>query len=276
MSEKNNPFGHKAKKRFGQNFLQDPHIIDRIVKSIHPTPDDCIVEIGPGLGALTTQLLPYCHKMHAIELDRDIIPKLRVSCATLGELILHEIDVLKFDFSTLDLTEKPLKVVGNLPYNISTPIMFHLLKYADRIQEMTFMVQKEVAERITAQPGSKNYGRLSIMLQYHCETHYLFTVPPHAFSPAPKVDSAIIRLTPYASPPHQADNENLFSQIITQAFSQRRKTLRNTLKNIISADMWNVLDIDAGLRPEMIPIEQFVKLSNVANQHQIDTTKKKD
>ena len=262
MNDKSNPFGHKAKKRFGQNFLQDPHIIDRIVRAINPKPGDNLVEIGPGLGALTTQLLPHCHAMHAIELDRDIIPKLRVSCATLGTLTLHEVDVLKFNFDQLHQPDTPLKVVGNLPYNISTPIMFHLLKYANIVGEMTFMVQKEVAERITAQPGSKDYGRLSIMLQYYCKALYLFVVPPHAFNPAPKVDSAIIRLTPYTQLPYPADNETLFAQLVSQAFSQRRKTLRNTLKNLVDDALWDRINIDPGLRPERISVEQFVMLAN--------------
>jgi 16S rRNA (adenine1518-N6/adenine1519-N6)-dimethyltransferase len=257
-----NPFAHKARKRFGQNFLQDPYIIDRIVNAVNPKPSQKIVEIGPGLGALTTELLPLCHEMDAIELDRDIIPKLRVSCATLGKLTIHESDVLKFDFRQLYTDNTRLKLVGNLPYNISTPIMFHILKYADIISEMIFMVQKEVAERITAQPGSRDYGRLSIMLQYHCETQYLFLVPPHAFIPAPKVDSAIIRMVPYATPPYKAENETLFAGLVAQAFSQRRKTLRNTLKTMVDNELWQTIDIDPSLRPEMITVEQFVKLSN--------------
>lgn len=266
MDNKKNPFAHKAKKRFGQNFLQDEYIIERIVKAINPKPDNKIVEIGPGLGALTTQLLPLCQTMDAIELDRDIIPKLRVSCATLGELTIHEIDVLKFDFNQLSNNDTKLKVVGNLPYNISTPIMFHLLKHANIIGEMIFMVQKEVAERITAQPGCKDYGRLSIMLQYHCETQYLFIVPPESFTPAPKVDSAIIRLIPYSQLPYLADDENLLSQIVTQAFSQRRKTLRNTLKKTVNDDLWEKSGIDPSLRPEMISVQQYVELSNLLNQ----------
>ncbi len=267
MNDKNNPLAHKARKRFGQNFLTDAHVIERIVKAINPKPGQRVVEIGPGLGALTTQLLPLCHDMDVIELDRDIIPKLRVVCATLGRLTIHACDVLAFDFNTLYTGNKPIKLVGNLPYNISTPIMFHLLKHEHIISEMIFMVQKEVAERITATPGGKSYGRLSIMLQYHCETQHLFTVPPHAFSPAPKVDSAIIRLVPHSELPHKAENVKLFSRIVTQAFSQRRKTLRNTLKGIVDAELWSKTDIDPGLRPETISIHQFVQLSNLLSKH---------
>ena len=266
MNKPPHPLAHKAKKRFGQNFLQDPHIIDRIVSAIAPTVDDNIIEIGPGLGALTSQLLPLCERMHAIELDRDIIPKLRVNCATLGELTIHETDVLKFDFNQLSQSGERLTVVGNLPYNISTPILFHILNYATIIDDMVFMVQKEVAERITAQPGNKDYGRLSIMLQYYCETQFLFIVPPESFTPAPKVDSAIIRLIPHKELPYRATDEKLFAKVVTQAFSQRRKTLRNTLKKMVTDDIWQTTNIDPTLRPENLSIKQFVCLANALTQ----------
>ncbi|MEW8584381.1 MAG: 16S rRNA (adenine(1518)-N(6)/adenine(1519)-N(6))-dimethyltransferase RsmA, partial [Candidatus Thiodiazotropha sp.] len=187
---------HHPRKRFGQNFLHDPGTIQRIVQAISPQPDDNLVEIGPGQGAITTELLPLVKRMHAIELDRDLVGPLALRCAALGELQIHNIDALKFDYSSLAEAAHSLRVVGNLPYNISTPLLFHLLDQSDQILDMHFMLQKEVVERMAAIPGNKSYGRLTVMLQARAEVTPLFTIGPGAFRPPPKVDSAFVRLLP--------------------------------------------------------------------------------
>lgn len=251
---------HYARKRFGQHFLHDQNIIEKIVGAIAPKPDDHIVEIGPGLGALTTKILPLTKKLDVIEIDRDIIPKLIAQCTGLGELIVHETDALKFDFAKLN--KDKLRLVGNLPYNISTPLLFHILNNTTLIQDMYFMLQKEVVERMAAQPGEEAYGRLSVMLQYHCQAQLLFLVPPHAFNPPPKVDSAIVKLTPYASLPFVARNYGLFAEIVRTAFTQRRKTLRNCLRTLIDEKQLIALEIDPNLRPEKLSVEDFVKIAN--------------
>lgn len=257
---------HKARKRFGQNFLTDNTVIDRIIHSIHPQHGDLMVEIGPGLGALTCPLLRRLGKLHVVELDRDIIPKLSQACGRFGELHIHNQDVLEFDFAGLTENSQPLRIVGNLPYNISTPILFHLIKYGPLIRDMHFMLQKEVVERMAAEPGGHEYGRLSVMLQYHCEVWSLFNVPSHAFRPQPKVESAIVRLVPHARAPVLVDDYTLFEQVVKQAFSQRRKTLRNTLKTICDADIIESAGIDPGLRPEQLTLTQYVELCNRINR----------
>jgi len=204
---------HKARKRFGQNFLHDPQVIQRIVNSIRPRAGQTMVEIGPGEGALTRELLPILGQLDVVELDRDLIPLLQSACTQLGELRIHQADALKFDFCQLSPGPAQLRVVGNLPYNISTPLLFHLLGMSHCIEDMHFMLQKEVVERITAGPGSGQYGRLSVMLQFHCESEMLFTVGPGAFRPAPKVDSAVVRLIPHRQPPVAVDPE-LLSQLV--------------------------------------------------------------
>ena len=256
--------GHRARKRFGQNFLHDEAVIDRILRAIAPRPGQTLVEIGPGLGALTVPLLETAHTLHVVELDRDVIPHLQQSCAGKGELHVHQLDALKFDFASLAHGEDSLRVVGNLPYNISTPLLFHLLDFAPLIADMYFMVQKEVALRMAAAPGGGDYGRLSVMLQWRCAVELLFPVGPGAFRPAPKVDSAFVRLVPHAAPPVQIDDEDVFSDLVRRAFSQRRKTLRNTLKGLLDEQGIREAGVDPGLRAEVLSLAQFAALANRA------------
>ncbi|GKT12669.1 MAG: 16S rRNA (adenine1518-N6/adenine1519-N6)-dimethyltransferase [Thiomicrorhabdus sp.] len=261
------PSSHKHKKQFGQNFLNNGRIIDQIVASIRPRPDDHLVEIGPGEAALTAPLIDIVKKMDIIEIDNDLIGPLKIKFATKPAFNLHHTDALKFDYAALlSESEQPLRVVGNLPYNISSPLMFHLLKYADQISDMHFMLQKEVVDRITANPGIKAYGRLSVMIQYACETEYLFTVGPENFTPPPKVDSAIIRLIPHKTKPFIADNEKAFSDVVRQAFSQKRKTLRNTMKGWLDSEQIESCGIEPSARAETIPVEGFVKMANLYHQ----------
>jgi len=262
--------GHRARKRFGQNFLHDPGVIQRIIDAVNPKPGDTVVEIGPGLGALTEQLFQAAGSLHVVELDRDLVARLEQRFGTEENVHIHSNDALKFDFSQLAGGNK-LRIVGNLPYNISTPLLFHLMKQIDCIRDIHCMLQKEVVDRICAGPGENNYGRLSIMIQYHCEAQHLFNVAPGAFQPPPKVDSAILRLTPHARPPIQVDNEDLFARLVAQAFSQRRKTLRNSLKNHLSADQIEAVGIDPTARPETLGLEDFARLSNRANSSQGST-----
>ena len=258
-----NPPVHKARKRFGQNFLQDQGIIRHIIASIKPQPHQGLVEIGPGLGAITEHLLAAAGALDVVELDRDLIPHLRIQFATYGNnLRIHEADALKFDFSQLSSKTDGLRIVGNLPYNISTPLIFHLLDYAPLIADMHFMLQKEVVLRLAAQAGENNYGRLSIMAQYFCQVENLFAVPPEAFDPRPKVESAIVRMMPYNQRPHPADNFQHFAQLVRTAFSQRRKTLHNNLKGIMDTSQLAQIDIDTSLRPERLTVADYVKISN--------------
>lgn len=265
MSKK--PVAHKARKRFGQNFLHDHGIIRRIIRSIAPHETDTMVEIGPGLGALTEELLAEAGELDAIELDRDLPPILRTKFFSYGDKFrIHEADAMKFDFTQLRRSEKRLRIVGNLPYNISTQLIFHLLSHADDVEDMHFMLQKEVVDRMAAGPGENNYGRLGIMAQYYCKVESLFVVPPGAFNPAPKVDSAIIRLTPYRELPYVADEVEQLQTVVRTAFNMRRKTLRNNLKPLLSAEEIEALNIDPGLRPEKLPISDFVAISNYLSQ----------
>ncbi len=253
---------HQARKRFGQNFLIDNHIINMIIHSVHPKPDENIVEIGPGLGAITTELLKSAGKLTVVELDRDLIPKIQSRSIGLGELSIHQADALKFDFAAL-ATQKKLRIVGNLPYNISTPLLFHLLKNTARIKDMYFMLQKEVVERICAKPNDASYGRLSIMVQYHCEVENLFNVGNDAFKPKPKVESAFVRITPHISLPHLANDFEKFADIVRTAFNQRRKTIQNILKPILSIEQIQQAGIDPKARPESLSIAQFARLANI-------------
>jgi len=266
---KTTPFTHKARKRFGQNFLTDQNIINRIVTSINAKPSDRLVEIGPGQGAITQQLIQACPQLQVIELDRDLIPILLAQFAKYPDFTIHQQDALRFDFETLMIEDQPLRIVGNLPYNISTPLIFHLLSYQDRIQDMHFMLQKEVVNRLVATAGEKNYGRLSIMVQYYCETEHLFAVPPECFNPQPKVDSAIVRLQPHKKLPYIADNVAHLSHLVNLAFQQRRKTLRNTLKQIADGDALQIaaekLGLNLSLRPENLSTKDYVNLSNTLN-----------
>ncbi|WP_404365268.1 16S rRNA (adenine(1518)-N(6)/adenine(1519)-N(6))-dimethyltransferase RsmA [Marinobacter sp.] len=253
--------GHQARKRFGQNFLQDPGVIERIVRSISPRPEDVMVEIGPGLGALTEEILAVNPRLQVVELDRDLIPVLRTKFFNYPDFRIHEGDALSFDFHQL-VTDRPLRIVGNLPYNISTPLIFHLLNQADIIQDMHFMLQKEVVQRMAAVPGDNNYGRLGIMTQYFCRVQPLFEVGPGAFRPSPKVDSAIVRLVPHRTLPHPARDLATLQLVVRTAFNARRKTLRKALGGLITVPELNALDIDDGLRPENLTLAQYVSIAD--------------
>ena len=255
--------GHRARKRFGQNFLHDIGVIQRIIDSVNPKPGDNIVEIGPGLGALTEHLFEAAGSIHVVELDRDLVERLQQRFKTKDNFHIHSSDALKFNFGALIRNNK-LRIVGNLPYNISTPLLFHLMEQVDSIQDIHCMLQKEVVDRICAGPGDNNYGRLSVMLQYYCQAQHLFNVGADAFQPSPKVESAILRLTPHAEPPVLIDDKKLFAQLVSQAFNQRRKTLRNSLKNYLSEDAIKSLDINPSARPETLNLIDFAKLSNHA------------
>ncbi|MGP9798350.1 16S rRNA (adenine(1518)-N(6)/adenine(1519)-N(6))-dimethyltransferase RsmA [Halomonas sp. 86] len=256
------PQQHRARKRFGQNFLRDLGIISRIVRSIGPREGDRLVEIGPGQGALTAPLLEAAGKLEVIELDRDLIPGLRVQFFNYPDFIIHEGDALKFDFAALKGDGPALRVVGNLPYNISTPLIVHLLTAGNAIADMHFMLQKEVVERLAAQPGGTDWGRLSVMAQYYCHVDQLFIVPPEAFVPRPNVDSAIVRLTPHASLPHVADDPALLFELVKLAFGQRRKTLRNNLKGRVSPETLEALGIDPTRRPQTLTVAEYVTIAN--------------
>ncbi len=254
---------HRARKRFGQHFLIDGNVVTRIVAAINPQQGDHIVEIGPGLGVLTEALLSCVPELDAVELDRDIIPKLAERCGKLGSLTIHEADALQFDFMALAGDKRPLRIVGNLPYNISTPLMFHLIESSQVISDMHFMLQKEVVNRLAAQPGNKDYGRLSVMMQFHCQVDSLFDVPPESFDPPPKVNSAVVRLIPYSEPPVKVNDVKILEKVVTQAFSQRRKTIRNTLKPLLSAEQMEKLGIDPVRRAETLSLSEFAELSNL-------------
>lgn len=258
MSNDRETDGHRARKRFGQNFLSDPNIIRRIIDAIRPQNGETMVEIGPGLGAMTAPLLERIEHLHVVEIDRDLIARLRERYPA-ERLSIHEGDALKFDFGALG---NPLRIVGNLPYNISTPILFHLAGFAERVKDMTFMLQKEVVMRMVAEPGTEDYGRLSVMLQYRFRMGRMFDVPPGAFRPAPKVMSSIVRLVPLPAEELTARDEDLLGAIVTAAFGQRRKTLRNTLREFLDEAGFAALDLDPGLRGERLSVADFVRIAN--------------
>jgi 16S rRNA (adenine1518-N6/adenine1519-N6)-dimethyltransferase len=249
---------HLAKKRFGQNFLTDQSIISSLIEAINPLQNQLIIEIGPGLGALTKPLLKKINHLHVVEIDRDIVSWMQNEYSS-AALTIHNIDALKFDFTTFG---ENLRVVGNLPYNISTPILFHLLNNVSCITDMHFMLQKEVVERMVASPSTPAYGRLSVMLQYHLAMEYLITVPPEAFEPAPKVESAFVRCVPHATLPFVAKDQKHFAKIVMAAFGQRRKTLRNTLKGLLDDAGFVALGIDSQKRAENLSVADFVLISN--------------
>ena len=249
---------HIPRKRFGQNFLIDSQIVADIIHAINPHKNDRIVEIGPGLGALTRPLVQLLSHLYVVELDRDIIARLYLEYPK-DKLTVFSTDVLKFDFSELDAN---LRVVGNLPYNISTPILFHLSKFTANILDMHFMLQKEVVDRMVAEPSSHDYGRLSIMLQYRYEMEQVFVVPSTSFQPAPRVESAIVRMFPRKQPIHIAEKEELFANIVSSAFSQRRKTLRNSLGAYLKPVDFAAVNIDPGQRAENLSVAQFVAIAN--------------
>ncbi|MEM8498731.1 MAG: 16S rRNA (adenine(1518)-N(6)/adenine(1519)-N(6))-dimethyltransferase RsmA [Pseudomonadota bacterium] len=250
---------HVARRRFGQNFLCDPNIIQGIVNAIAPEKHDTIVEIGPGRGALTRPLLSAAGRLIVIEIDRDLARELDLEFDSVDNFDLHLCDALKFDLTDLEI--HPLRVVGNLPYNISTPLLFHLLDARRHITDMTFMLQQEVVDRMVAEPGSKEYGRLSVMVQYHCLVERLMTVPPGAFRPQPKVMSAIVRLQPRPETGKlSVQNELELAYIVKAAFSARRKTLRNNLRDIMSVEQISAACIDPGIRAEQLSVGDFIAL----------------
>lgn len=261
-------YQHRARKRFGQNFLHDSGVIDRIIRAIAPREGERLLEIGPGQGALTEGLLSSGAQLDVIEIDLDLVSILKVKFALATHFTLHQGDALKFDFARLDPAPASLRVVGNLPYNISTPLIFHLLNNAHLVRDMHFMLQKEVVERMAAKPGGGDWGRLSIMVQYHCRVEHLFNVGPGSFSPPPKVDSAIVRLTPYAELPQPAKDVRALDRVVREAFNQRRKTLRNTLKNILSAEAIEAAGVDGSVRPEQLDLAAFVRLADQLSEQQ--------
>jgi 16S rRNA (adenine1518-N6/adenine1519-N6)-dimethyltransferase len=260
---------HTPRKRFGQNFLHDHNIIYNILSSLQAKPDEHWVEIGPGMGALTEPLLNLGLRLDVVELDRDLVSLLKDKFKQHANLEIFSADALRFDFSALVKNNEKLRIIGNLPYNISTPLMFHLLDNAQCIDDMHFMLQKEVVDRICAVPGSKKYGRLSVMMQYYCATELLFDVPPESFDPAPKVMSAIVRLVPHQQPPVEVNDIKMLNRVVVQAFSQRRKTLRNSLKKLIEEDAIIALNIDPTLRAEALSLADFAKLSNLLIQEEL-------
>ncbi len=249
---------HKARKRFGQNFLQDTRIIADIVNAVRPQPDDTVIEIGPGLAAITEPLAKKLNRLHVCEIDRDIVKRLK-TLPFADKLVIHEGDVLQFDFNSVPGKKK---IVGNLPYNISTPLLFRLAEVADDVTDMHFMLQKEVVERMVAAPKTNDYGRLGVMLQYFFDMEMLIEVPPESFDPAPKVDSAVVRMIPVKHRIGRAHDFGHFSALVKQAFHQRRKTIRNNLKDWADDDDLAAVGISPQDRAEHIAPEQYVALSN--------------
>ncbi|MCJ8320443.1 MAG: 16S rRNA (adenine(1518)-N(6)/adenine(1519)-N(6))-dimethyltransferase RsmA [Colwellia sp.] len=254
--------GHQAKKRFGQNFLHNEAVISSIVDVINPEPGENLVEIGPGLGALTEPVVERAGKLTVVELDRDLARRLRHHPFLAEHLTIHETDALKFDFSELVIDEKPLRIFGNLPYNISTPLIFHLLTFHDKVQDMHFMLQKEVVERMAASPNCKTYGRLSIMTQYQCQVIPVMEIGPEAFKPAPKVDSAIVRLVPHKKIKNPVKDIKALNQVCLAGFNQRRKTIRNSFKKLLTSDQLESMGINPGLRPENLSVDDYIMLAN--------------
>ncbi|MBA1148474.1 16S rRNA (adenine(1518)-N(6)/adenine(1519)-N(6))-dimethyltransferase RsmA [Ectothiorhodospiraceae bacterium WFHF3C12] len=255
--------GHRPRRRFGQNFLVDHNVVERIVNAVAPGPQDHLLEIGPGLGALTGPLLTRVERLDVIEVDWDLAAKLGERFRNERGLVIHRQDALDTDLSAL-AGDGPLRVVGNLPYNISTPLIFHLLAARRHVADMHFMLQREVVERMAAAPGSRRYGRLSVMVQFACRAERLFDVPPGAFRPPPQVTSSIVRLVPHAEPPADVPDERLFARVVSQAFAQRRKTLRNTLSGLLTAAAIEAAGVDPGARAETLSLAQFAALTRVA------------
>ena len=267
---------HRPRKRFGQHFLHDPAVIGRIVAAIQPRESDAIVEIGPGQGAITLPLLRAAGRLQVVELDRDLLGPLREQCREAGDLTLHNADALRVDFCHLTDMAAPLRIVGNLPYNISTPLLFHILSQMRCISDMHFMLQKEVVDRLAAAPGSRQYGRLSVMVQYRCKVTRLFTIGPGAFQPPPRVESAFVRLEPYRELPVAIDDEAVLETLVRQAFSQRRKTLRNALRGMLEVEAIRRLGIDPSVRAEMLGLSEFAALANCAALRLPGITKKQE
>ncbi|GAA0859147.1 16S rRNA (adenine(1518)-N(6)/adenine(1519)-N(6))-dimethyltransferase RsmA [Aliiglaciecola litoralis] len=260
--------GHTARKRFGQNFLHDPYIIDQIVSAIRPVEGENIVEIGPGLAALTEPVCELISKLNVVELDRDLAQRLKTHPFLSSKLNVIEADALKYDFNQLCDQDHPLRVFGNLPYNISTPLMFHLFTFTTKIKDMHFMLQKEVVNRLAASAGSKNYGRLSVMAQYHCQITPVLHVPPGAFNPPPKVDSAVVRLIPHQVKPVTVISEQKLNQVCAEAFNQRRKTIRNSLSKSINEQQLVSLDINPELRAEKLSLADFARIADFVSHQE--------
>ncbi|MBF0470516.1 MAG: 16S rRNA (adenine(1518)-N(6)/adenine(1519)-N(6))-dimethyltransferase RsmA [Gammaproteobacteria bacterium] len=253
---------HRPRKRFGQNFLIDSDVIEKIVTAIDPQPQQPLLEIGPGQGALTQELLRHIEHLTAVEIDRDLVALLSRQFGK-NRLTLHSEDILNFSLHRLQLPQnKRLRVVGNLPYNISTPLIFHLLQQSELIADMHFMLQEEVADRLVAPAGGKTYGKLTVMASYHCRIEKLFTVPPSAFSPPPQVHSALVRLTPHRPLPVAVDQLSSLEKVVATAFIQRRKTIRNSLKKILPSTMIKQAGVNPTLRPEQLSLSQFALLAN--------------
>lgn len=251
---------HRPRKRFGQHFLRDAGVIGRIVAAIDPRPGQRLVEIGPGEGVLTGPVLARAGRLDVVELDRDLATTLARRLGEPQGLVIHQADALDFDFSGL-ASDGPMRVIGNLPYNISTPLLFHLFDQAEAIEDMVFMLQKEVVDRLVAEPGSRQYGRLSVMASYHCEMAWLFDVPPEAFEPPPKVDSAIIRMRPRVLSASERALRPDLDRVVKAAFGQKRKTLRNSLKNLLDAERIEATGVDPAARPETLSLDRFLALA---------------
>lgn len=254
--------GHRARKRFGQNFLHDTFVINDIVDAINPMPGEHLIEIGPGLAALTEPVCERIDHLTVVELDRDLADRLERHPFLSKKLAVHRGDALRTDFRQFVRDDQPLRVFGNLPYNISTPLIFHLLEHLEVIQDMHFMLQKEVVERLAAEHGSKAYGRISVSVQQACAVEFVLLVPPDAFTPPPKVESAVVRLVPYKESPYPVHDRKALHTICLMAFNQRRKTIRNNLKSILSDDQLRALDIDPDARPETLSVADFCRLAN--------------
>lgn len=253
---------HKARKRFGQNFLHDQQVIDRIVASVAPKSIDLMIEIGPGQAAITRPLIASGAELHVIEIDRDLVALLEQKFANTENLTIHSLDALRANFDEITDSHK-FRLIGNLPYNISTPLIFHVLKWHTLVTDMHFMLQKEVVERMAAPPGSKAYGRLSVMTQFLCEVTHLFDVQPQSFTPVPRVCSSIVRLQPLSQPPFDAGSGDQLNRVVAAAFSQRRKTLRNSLRNLLDAEQIVSAGIDPGERAEQLSLAEFAALARL-------------
>ena len=253
---------HRARKRFGQNFLTDQQVVQRIVDTINPARGELILEIGPGQAALSRHLAESAAELHLLEIDRDLAARLQTLFSTGDKAIVHTGDALRTDFSEIT-GGRPFRLVGNLPYNISTPLLFHVLQWNHLIIDMHFMLQREVVKRMAARPGTKAWGRLSVMCQYYCEITPLIDVPPEAFTPSPKVQSSFVKLVPYEQPPVLINDLPTFRRLVTQSFSMRRKTLRNCLKGMLDDRQIESVGIDPGVRSETLGLEQFAALSNL-------------
>ena len=252
---------HRAKKRFGQHFLRDARVIDRIVQVFAPKPTDVVCEIGPGEGVVTRALLGQVKRLHAVELDRDLVALLQRTLPT-DQISIHSADALTFDFRSLIAPGEKMRLIGNLPYNISTPLLFHLLDQVECVVDMLFMLQKEVVDRLAATPGGKDYGRLSVMVQWRCRVEKLFDVAPESFTPPPQVESAVARLVPHATPIVQVTDPERFIGIVSAAFAHRRKMLRNNLRDLVSNQAFAAAGIDPTRRAETLSLEEFARLAN--------------